>query len=184
MKKTSLRISPGFCYAILLSLFVLLAGSPSSAQNLPLSDFVIYANADTTSQGLTNGPNNGVVLFGNSKILSGRVGSYYPIKTTGSVSIYGSVHSAGIITLASGNVVQGNITSAGKNASNKDTAFSALGGFSLKGNLDINGNISISKSYNSNVDGIVTHPSGTSYTGPLPSGRRGNRNARYTRTPS
>src|SRR6478736_5746140 len=141
MKKRSLLICPGFYYAILLSLFVLLAGTHSSAQNLPLSDFVIYANSDTASQGFYNGPGNGVEIHSNSKILSGRVGSYYPIKTTGPVSIYGSIHGGGIITLASGNMVHGNITSSANNCSNKDNAFTAFSGFSLKGNLDINGNI-------------------------------------------
>src|SRR5262245_27478938 len=158
MRNRSLLINASFYRSICFGLFLLLFNTHSSAQNLPLSDFVIYANPDTTSPGLNKDSSNGVEINGNSKILSGRVGNYYPIKTTGPVSIYGSIHSTGIITLASGNVVQGNITSSGNNCSNKDNAFTASNGFSLKGNLDINGNIFISKSDNSKVDGIVTHP--------------------------
>jgi hypothetical protein len=170
MKKRSLLISPGFYYAILFSLFVLLAGTHSSAQNLPLSDFVIYANSDTASQGFYNGSDNGVEIHSNSKILSGRVGSYYPYKNNRPCKYIWQHPCGGIITLASGNVVQGNITSSANNCSNKDNAFTAFSGFSLKGNLDINGNIFISKYDNSKVDGKVTHPSGTYYNGPLPSG--------------
>ena len=49
-------------------------------------------------------------------------------------------------------------------------AFAASNGFSLQGNLDVNGNISINKYNNSTVNGKVTHPAGTSYYGPVPSG--------------
>ncbi len=73
--------------------------SQFSAQKLPLSDFVIYAGSDTASltlQQLSN-INFGVQINGNSKVLSGKVGSTSYISTAGPVSIYNGLFSGGII---------------------------------------------------------------------------------------
>ena len=170
MEKKSLIRSRVFYYYVILScLFVVFVNGHGLAQNLSLSDFVIYANADTGSQNPNKNILNskGVEIHDNTQILSGNIGSNYFIRTTGPVNINGDLHSADYIDLAWNNVVKGNITSAGNNNFDQN-AFKADLGFSLQGNLDINGNIIIRR--NSTVNGTVTHPSGTSYTGPSPSG--------------
>ena len=128
MRARSILMSRGFFYGIFPAFFILFANTHSSAQNLPLSDFVIYANPDTGSQKLQGGSllDHGVEINGNSKVLSGRIGSYYPIITTGPVNVYGSIHGTGIISLAPDNKVEGNITSSGNNCSNKDNALLLL----------------------------------------------------------
>ena len=171
MKKKFLHIVPAR-YFILFLLLALLANKHSLAQKVSLSDFAVYANPDTTSKDFRHGSsaNDGVEIHSNSKILSGNVGSYYSIKTTGPVNIYGDMHSANIINLAWNNIVKGNITSAGKNCGYNQNAFAAGNGFLLQGNLDIKGNISVSKYSNSAINGTVTHPAGTYYKGPAPLG--------------
>src|SRR6478735_3852899 len=164
MKKFTLS---GCC--ILFAFFSLFTHITGSAQNLSLPSFVIYVKPP--SQNVQQGVNTsyGVELQGNSKILSGNVGSYYTISTSGPVNIYGGVHRAGTINLALNNLIKGDITSAANNCDFSKNAFVAGNGFSLQGNLDVNGNITISKYYNSVVNGKVTHPVGTYYKGPLPS---------------
>src|SRR5205809_263514 len=171
MKKTYSVSGVGYCYFIFSVLFVLLANLHSSAQNLRLSDFVVYANSDTASENILPDvllKNYGVEIHSNSNILSGSVGSGYSVRTTGPVKLYGDIHSANNIILALNNIVKGNITVANKNNIADKNSFRSYDGFSLNGNLDINGNIFINKQ--AKINGTVTHPEGTNYNGPVPSG--------------
>ncbi len=168
MKKFSLPVNCIY-YSIFFACFILCGNIKSSAQNLSLPQFVIYVNP--IGQGVQQGNSNyGVEIHNNSKILSGSVGSYYSINTTGAVNIFGDVHSGSTINLASYNIIKGNVTTAANGCDHNKNAFTAGNGFSLQGNLDVNSNISINKYNNSAVNGKVTHPAGTSYYGPVPSG--------------
>ena len=110
MKKFTLPLTRIY-YSILFACFILCGNIKSSAQNLSLPQFVIYVNP--VGQGVQQGNSNyGVEIHNNSKILSGSVGSYYSINTTGIVNIFGDVHSGSTINLASYNTLKGNVTTA------------------------------------------------------------------------
>ncbi len=109
----------------------------------------------------------GVEIGPNSNIQGGSVGSYTRIQSRGSLVQNANMYSGGSIQLSSHNTITGNISAAN---SNKITGTILSAGFDAKitGNVDANGNIVING--NGKVSGKVTHPAGTTYTGPLPGG--------------
>ena len=86
------------------------------------------------------------------------------IQSTGNASITGNIYSGGTIILANGNTVGGRI-SAANTAALTGTILNVGSSAKLNGNIDVNGNIVVSGGM---VSGMVTHPPGTTYTGPTP----------------
>ena len=153
---------------LLLFLFTAFYGNAQSPQ-LRITDFVLFggnANCPNGAQTPCNSPGCAVQLGSSSSVSGGSVGSYRLVKTTGTVTITGNVYSGGTVQLSNGNKVTGKITAANSTAITTP-AFTAGSNSIFSGNIDINGNITVS---GGTVSGKVTHPSGTTYTGPTPLG--------------
>ena len=88
------------------------------------------------------------------------------VKTTGKVSFTANVFSRGTISLSNTNLVTGKIA-----ALNIPKTFSTVlsvgNSADLRGDIDVNGKIVVG---GGTVLGKVTHPTGTTYTGPTPAG--------------
>ena len=127
------------------------------AQQTNISDFVLFGGSGPCATCAVN--------FGSSvSINGGSTGSYKTVKSTGNTFISGNIFSGGTINLANGNTVNGRITAA--NSPTVTGSILSVGtGALLKGNIDIQGNIVVS---GGTVSGKVTHPAGTTYTGPTP----------------
>ena len=136
--------------------------SVSNAQVLQITDFVMFAG--NGGPGTTNpGPSGyGVIMGSSSTITGGSVGSYEKVQTTGGTSFYSNIYSGGTVDLTNGNTVTGRITAA-NSAGASGTILSVGSNSVLSGNIDINGNIVVQ---GGTVSGIVTHPLGTTYSGP------------------
>jgi len=141
--------------------------SISSAQ-LSLRDLVIIGGDGSCPNGPNQTPPSGCGVFISSSAIvrSGSVSSYSFIKTNSDVIINGNIHSGGRADLGNNNNIGGIITVA--NSSSQSGSALLIGNNAiLNGNIDVAGNINIGSSQ---VNGKVTHPSGTTYTGPVPKG--------------
>ena len=147
---------------LFLSLFVVLqTTSTSTAQQLKISDFVIFGGSSVPGK-------SGVNLSSSTNVMSGSIGSFSDVKSTGSSFIGGNIHSGGTVNLANSNTVSGKIT-VGNTAGSTGNVLIVGSGGTLSGNIDVNGSILIS---GGTVKGKVTHPVNTSYSGPAPLGGR------------
>ncbi|HET9430717.1 MAG TPA: hypothetical protein VFO70_06050, partial [Chitinophagaceae bacterium] len=149
----------------LLCLFVFaLFNNTLSAQQPVIYEYVMFAGSG--GPGTTPPAANGYsVQIGSSiNISGGAIGSYKLVQTTGTTTINSKIHSGGRVLITNSNVVTGRIT-----ANNSDSLsgpiLSAGSGVTLSGNIDVNGDILVG---GGTVSGIVTHPFGTTYTGPVP----------------
>ena len=131
------------------------------AQSLKISDFVLFGGT-----GFTTGTSCLIQKSGVSVKGGGNVGSYSSITTGNNFSNTGNVYSGGTMLLGQGNVIGGNL--AATNSSNiSGTILSVGSSANISGNIDAKGNITVS---GGTVTGQVTHPTGTTYTGPKPGG--------------
>ncbi|MBL7948365.1 MAG: hypothetical protein JNN19_05195, partial [Bacteroidia bacterium] len=158
-----------FYRAFLLTLMVL-GGSLATQAQTQITDYVLFGGFGNCpgGAGLSTPPSPGcaVQINSGSNIQAGRIGSYTLVKTTGNVLINGGIHSGRTISLATNNTVTGNITAA--NAGNASGNIMSAGSSTvITGNIDVNGNITIS---GGSVNGVVTRPSGKTYSGPTPTG--------------
>src|SRR6266446_9477776 len=153
--------------SLLMSAFVSLAlgFAPGlvSAQQLQITDFVMFSGNGGT--GTTNPGSSGYgVIFGSSTTINnGAIGSYALVKTTGNSNISANIFSKGKVILANGNTVSGRITAA-NSAGVSGTILQVGSNANLTGVIDVNGNITVG---GGSVSGPVT-TSGT-YSGPTPS---------------
>ena len=128
-----------------------------NAQQLKITDFAVFGGNGSSASCLVN-------IGSSSSINGGSVGSYKLVQTTGNASVTGNIYSGGTVILANGSTIGGRITAA-NSASLTGTILNAGSSEVLKGNIDVNGNIVVS---GGTISGKVTHPSGTTYTGPIP----------------
>ncbi|MBK5270850.1 MAG: hypothetical protein JJE22_07535, partial [Bacteroidia bacterium] len=129
----------------------ILLGNILYAQQTKISDYVIFGGTKSVQLGSSN------------DIQGGFIGSYNLVQSTGSLTIGGSVFSGGSINLTNSNTVTGRLTA----ATNSGIAISVGSNANIGGNIDANGNIVVG---GGSVSGIVTHPNGTTYSGPNPAG--------------
>ncbi|MBK9637055.1 MAG: hypothetical protein IPO63_04285 [Bacteroidetes bacterium] len=167
--KTNQRHLVRFCMLSISATLVLLFPKHSFGQVQNLNDYVLFAgNGTVPGQSCANpaSPGYAVQLSSSTTINGGTVGSYVLVKTTGSSSITGTIRSGNDVILSSSNTVGGSIAAANA-GSQSGTSISIGSNFNLAGSINANGNISVNSG---NIVGSVTHPSGTSYTGPMPGG--------------
>ena len=154
--------------ALTICIFI---GSFIHAQQTKITDYVIFGGQKNSTPAQTPPlpPGYAVQLASSNNIQGGgHIGSYNLIQTTGSINI-GSInsvtnmYSGGKINLANSNTVTGNLTA----ESNNGTVISIGSNAIITGNITANGNILVSGGV---VNGTVTQPSGSTYTGPVPSG--------------
>ena len=141
----------------------------SFAQVQNLNDYVLFAgNGTVPGTPCTNpgSPGFAVQLSSSTTVNGGILGSYVLVKTTGTSTITGSIRSSKFVILSNNNTVGGKIAAA-NGGLQTGTSISIGSGLNLAGAMDANGNITVS---GGSIAGAVTHPSGTSYSGPLPSG--------------
>lgn len=134
------------------------------AQVTNLSDYVMLAGsggAGTTAPGALG---YGIIMNGGTNISGGYLGANSMIKTTSSASINANIFSNGLVNLSSSSIVSGRITAANIGGLSGNILTTGTG-VQLTGNIDVNGNIFVGGGA---VSGNVTHPLGTTYTGPTP----------------
>ena len=136
------------------------------AQTLPISDFVLFSSNGGAGTTIPPSPGYGVQLGSATTITGGSIGSKKLMKTTGTSTITGNIFSLGTVVLANSNSVSGKITAA-NSPSISGTILSVGNSANIGGNIDVNGNVVVG---GGTVSGKVTHPSGTTYTGPTPGG--------------
>lgn len=151
--------SAGF---VLTISFCFLLMSNLEAQQTSIADFVIFGGSKASGQTTPPAPGYAVQIGSSCGIQGGYIGSYGLVKTTGNLTVNGSIFSGGTIQLANSNTVTGRLAAA-NNPVTSGAALSTGSGENFGGNIDVNGNISIG---GGTVSGIVTHPTGTTYTGP------------------
>jgi len=156
--------------AVLLMLFVVLFPISLVAQQLRITDFAVFGGNGScplgSGQKTPPTPGCGVMIGNGSAISGGAAGSFSFIKTGSSVNIGGGVYSGGNIQFSGNNTIAGRITAA--NGSSLTGNILQVGtSASLAGNIDVNGNILVNSG---TVLGKVTHPTGTVYSGPVPTG--------------
>src|SRR6478735_9261589 len=148
-----------------------------NAQQLKISDFVLFGGQSTTSAtGITTpaSPGFAVNIASSATITNGRIGSNNLIRSTGNSTLSCSLNSSGTINLANGTKVNGSITAQNQNNATGNILQMGSNAY-VQNNIDVNGSIYISTG---TVGGNVTHPLGTSYLGPKPGG------AEYKKTPT
>jgi Subtilase family. len=162
MKKTLIN------YVISL---LLLSLSPSlyngiNAQQLKIYDFALFAGNGGPGTSAAPSPGYGVQIGSSITINGGSVGSYKLVQSTGNASINANIYSGGTVSITNSNIVNGNIA-----ARNSDSLTGPIISFGssaqITGNMDGNGNIVVGGGF---VNGTVTHPTGTTYSGPVPTG--------------
>ena len=145
---------------LIILLVVSLSTGQLIAQNLKVTDFVIY----TTDAPSLSGTNTNVTISSSTTINGGFIGSSRLVTSTGNSNIKAGIFSDGIIQLSNGNTVAGKI--AANNILNQSgNALTVGSNASLQGDIDVRGNILVS---GGKVLGTVTHPDGTTYSGPKP----------------
>ncbi len=127
----------------------------SFAQQTTMKDFVLFGGTNSCATGY-------VQLGSSANIQGGSIGSFKMVKSTGGATINANIYSGGKIILANSNAVTGRITAANSPVVS-GTILSIGSSANLGGNIDVNGNIIVG---GGTVSGIVTHPSGTTYSGP------------------
>ncbi len=155
------------CLILFVTILVMLAPKIGWAQQqTKMNDFVLFSGAGGPGTSSCPSPGYAVQLGSSSKVIGGTIGSLKLVKTTGTVNITGNIFSKGTIFLANSNTVTGKMA-ASNSPSVSGTTVTVGSNANLGGNIDANGNIKVSGGI---VSGKVTHPAGTSYTGPAPSG--------------
>jgi hypothetical protein len=155
-------------YSMIAGMAILSAFSVHTAvgQQLQMSEFVLFSGAGGPGTSPAASPGYAVQLGSSSAVNGGAVGSFKLIKSTGTVSFNANLYSKGTISLTNSNSVTGKIA-----ASNSPfvtgTILSVGSNANLGGNIDVNGNIVVG---GGTVSGKVTHPTGTTYSGPTPAG--------------
>ncbi|MBK7761759.1 MAG: S8 family serine peptidase [Bacteroidetes bacterium] len=151
----------------LLCLFVIffsLLPFSNHAQFYNTADFVLLSGnggAGTTAPGALG---YGIIMNAGANVNGGNIGAHQQIKTNGSATISANMFSTGKVILSNSNIISGRITAA-NTTSLSGNILTAGTGSQLSGNIDVNGNILVSSGI---VSGNVTHPLGTTYTGPTP----------------
>jgi hypothetical protein len=150
--------SKGCLRVIIYFLLLCMAPQIAAAQQLKIADFVLFGGAP--------GQGGGVILNSSTNVNSGAIGSYTNIQSTGNSAMGGNLHSGGTINLTNSNTIGGNITVA-NSAAVTALALQVGSSAAISGNIDVKGNTLIG---GGTVRGIVTHPAGTTYSGPVPLG--------------
>ncbi|MEP7080605.1 MAG: hypothetical protein ABI784_07740, partial [Ginsengibacter sp.] len=139
----------------------------SFAQQTKISDYVIFGGKVAGGQTTPAYPGYGVQLSSSIDIEGGIIGSYNLVQSTGSLTLGANVYSGGAIQLANSNTVTGWMAAGSSTSAVSGTVISVGSNTNIGGNIDANGNIIIG---GGTVSGTVTHPTGTTYSGPLPVG--------------
>jgi hypothetical protein len=156
-------------YVILLAAVCLLLQSKLTAQQTSIKDYVIFGgngSCPSSTQTTPLSPGCSVLLGAGTSVISGKLGSYRLVKTTGSVTVTADIFSGGTVELAAANTIDGKIAIA-NSAKLAGTVFQLGTGGTIKGNVDVNGNTT---NAGSTIQGSLTHPAGTTYSGPVPKG--------------
>ena len=155
-------------HAVLSTLLLGTLSYVSQAQQVNMSDFVLYSGSGGAGTSIPSSPGYGVFLASSSKVNQGVIGSDKLIKTAGASTLGVSpllcnLYSKGTIVLNNSNIVTGRIAAANSPAV-AGTILSVGTLANLGGNIDVNGKIVIGSG---TVSGIVTYPSPASnYSGP------------------
>ena len=138
----------------------------SEAQNLQITDFVLFAGDGTNPAGtaVPPAPGYGVSIGTSNTINGGNIGARVLVKSSGNIT--GDVRSGQRVEFANSIIMNGSIYAANGNASTGSTVL-AGSSLALTGSILANGNISVG---GGSISGSVTKPSNYTYSGPTPNG--------------
>lgn len=156
-------------WRLLALVIFLFFSSTLYSQQLKLTDFVIFAGQNPPSLNNVTSPASPgfAVNIGSATTISGgHIGSYNLVNSTGNSALSCDINSGGIINLANGTTVKGNITAQNQNKLS-GVVLSMGSNEYVQNNIAAAGNITIG---GGTIAGSVTHPQGTTYTGPVPGG--------------
>jgi hypothetical protein len=154
-------------FSLLVIITCLIASTnKSEAQNLQITDFVLFAGDGSNPQGLAvpPSPGYGVSIGTSNTINGGNVGARILVKSSGNINA--NVRSGQRVEFANSILMNGSIFAANSNASNGTTVLTGSS-LSLTGSILANGNISVG---GGTISGSVTKPTNYTYTGPNPNG--------------
>ena len=154
MNQVSAFIRKGIiCTIVSLSFFHL------SAQVTTMKDYVLFGGSPSNTTGYLQ-------LGSSTTIQGGAMGSYNQVRSTGNSTMTANIYSGGTVQLANSNVVNGRIGVANL-LGVTGTILSVGSSTNILGRIDVNGNTVIG---GGTISGSVTHPAGTTYSGPIPAG--------------
>ncbi|MBC7912518.1 MAG: hypothetical protein H7Y07_00205, partial [Pyrinomonadaceae bacterium] len=136
------------------------------AQQKGITEFVLFAGNPAYSSNVGNDKISSVQIGTGSVIRNGSIGSYNLVKTSGSSIINGNIHSGRNAELANSNTINGSIFIANLSL-DMGTHLRIGSNATINGNIFANGNTIIK---GGNFNGKLTHPNGTTYSGPIPTG--------------
>lgn len=149
---------------VLLLISIFFSAMLCAQQPSKITEYVLFGGSlPIPGQTTPAAPGYAVQLGSSAKILSGSIGSYSLVLSTGNLSVSGNIYSGGKVELANSNVVTGRIAVANSSLLTNVNVLKIGSSANLGGNIDVNGNIEIG---GGTVSGIVTHPIGTNYSGP------------------
>ncbi len=178
ISKTPLRLS---CALLFFSTLFTVSGLQAQSS---ISDYVLFGGKPAAGQTPPTAPGYGVLIGASCNLQAtvqgsapGAVGSYNLVKSTGILTVNGSIHSGGTIQLFSSNIIKGNLTAGLSSAGVPGTVVSigtgaviGVTGDPAKGNINANGKVTIGSG---SIYGKITVPAPSSiypYSGPVPAG--------------
>ena len=150
----------------IIILFACIIANTSFSQTLGLPHFVVLAGNGGPNTTMPASGSYGVQIGSSITLSGGSVGAYTFVQTTGNATINSNIYSNGWVSITNSNVISGRITAANSN-NLYDPVLTIGSSTNVGGNIDVNGNIVIGGGI---VSGAVTHPLGTTYSGPVPGG--------------
>jgi hypothetical protein len=129
-----------------------------------IRDYVIFSGNGGPGTVAPPTPGYGTFIGSSITINGGSIGSLSLVQSTGNSFFSTNIYSAEKVIISNSNVITGRIAAANLSSLNQ-TILQVGSSASIGGNIDVKGNIVIG---GGTVSGTVTHPLGTTYSGPAP----------------
>jgi subtilase family protein/type IX secretion system substrate protein/MBG domain-containing protein len=163
MRRFTLAWQRAFCLFLIICL-AKIGKSQTTAQTLRLQDFTIWggsapANSYISSQG---------VVFNNTAVVQGNVGSNHLINVKNNLTITGSLYSGNLISFSNNAKITGNVF-ANRSGTTTNPAIAWGSRDTITGNLTANGKIAFGTYGKITGQVAVPAPTTSNYSGPTPS---------------
>lgn len=161
--------SRSLCIALLLPALFITGSIELYAQQLKITDFVLFTGAVAGNSAPAEGTTitqYGIKIGAGVRVQSGDIGSCFSIQSRANVLVNERLHSGNTVKLGNNNTILGNISVANTRVLTGNVFSTGEKAF-LGGNLDVNGNLYVPSG---SIAGTVTHPVGSVYYGPVPGG--------------
>jgi len=163
MRRSTLAWQRAFCLFLIICL-AKIGTSQTAAQTLRLQDFTIWggsaaANPYISSQG---------IVFNNTAVIQGNVGSNHLINVKNNLTITGSIYSGNLISFSNNAKITGNVF-ANRSGTTTNPAIAWGSRDTITGNLTANGKMTFGTYGKITGQVAVPAPTQSNYSGPTPS---------------